>query len=75
MDIIKATQAVDQRGAREIAQRNLQFLNLIFEWGVNNGYLDGDFRSPTAGIRPHLILKQVPQASPISISKRYQNYW
>jgi integrase len=62
-DIIDATQAVDLRGAREIAQRNLQFLSLIFEWGINNGYLNGDFRSPTAGIRPHLILKKVPSNS------------
>lgn len=63
MDIIEATQAVDRRGAHEIAQRNLQFLGLIFEWGINNGYLDGNFRSPTAGIRPHLILKKVQSNS------------
>jgi len=63
LDIIELTQATDARGAREIAQRNLQFIALIFEWAVNNGHLDNNFRSPVAGIRPHLILKRVVKNS------------
>jgi integrase len=56
MELVKLTQDVDARGARDIARRNLQFVRQIYEYGINNGLLDQNTLNPAAGIEPDSIL-------------------
>ena len=61
MDIVALSQAVDARGARDIARRNLQIIRQIFDWGLNNGFLDENATNPAASIEPGQILSRVVQ--------------
>jgi integrase len=56
MELVKLTQEVDERGARDIARRNLQFVRRIYEFGMDNGLLDQNTLNPAAGIQPDRIL-------------------
>ena len=56
MELVRLTQEVDARGARDIARRNLQFVRRIYEYGINNGLLDQNTLNPAAGIQPDSIL-------------------
>ncbi len=59
MELVKLTQEVDARGARDIARRNLQFVRRIYEFGMDNGLLDQNTMNPAAGIQPDRILTRV----------------
>jgi len=59
MEWVQVTQAVDERGARDIAKRNLQFVKGIYDWGLDRGLLDQNAQNPAAGIKPHKILSKV----------------
>jgi len=59
MDLVTLIKAVDARGARDIAKRNLQFVRQIYDWGMDNGLLDQNTVNPAAGIRPDKILTKV----------------
>ncbi|MGA2051126.1 MAG: integrase arm-type DNA-binding domain-containing protein [Terracidiphilus sp.] len=59
MEWVQVTQAVDSRGARDIAKRNLQFVKAIYDWGLDNGHLDQNALNPAAGIKPQKILSKV----------------
>lgn len=59
MELVKLTQDVDRRGARDIARRNLQIVRQIYEWGTDNGLLDQNTMNPAAGIKPDKILSRV----------------
>jgi hypothetical protein len=59
MELVKVTQEVDARGARDIARRNLQFVRQIYEFGMDNGLLDQNTMNPAAGIQPDRILTRV----------------
>src|ERR1035441_1434065 len=59
MELVKLTQDVDARGARDIARRNLQIVRQIYEWGTDNGLLDQNTMNPAAGIKPDKILSRV----------------
>jgi integrase len=61
MDIVALSQAVDARGARDIARRNLQIIRQIFDWALNNGFLDENATNPAASIEPGQILSKVVQ--------------
>lgn len=73
-DIVALSQAVDARGAHDIARRNLQIIRQIFDWALNNGMLDENLANPAASIQPskilaktvetnfaHLDIKEVPE--------------
>jgi hypothetical protein len=59
MELVKLTQDVDARGARDIARRNLQIVRQIYEWGTDNRLLDQNTMNPAAGIKPDKILSRV----------------
>jgi integrase len=59
MELVTITEAVDARGARDIAKRNLQFVRRIYEYGMNKGLLDQNTLNPAASIRPGDILSKV----------------
>jgi integrase len=59
MELVKLTQDVDERGARDIARRNLQIVRQVYEWGMDNGLLDQNMLNPAAGIQPDKILSRV----------------
>ena len=59
MELVKLTQEVDARGARDVAKRNLQFVRRIYNFGLNNGLLDQNTSNPAAGIEPNHILTRV----------------
>jgi integrase len=52
MDLVALIKAVDARGARDIAKRNLQFVRQIYDFGMDNGLLDQNTLNPAAGIKP-----------------------
>ncbi len=56
MELVKITQEVAARGARDIAKRNLQFVRQIYDFEMDNGLLDQNTLNPAAGIRPDSIL-------------------
>ena len=58
MDIVKAVKATDGH-AHYIAQKNLQMIRRIFDWGVNNGFLDENSLNPASSIRAGDILSKV----------------
>jgi integrase len=55
MDIVALSQAVDGRGARDIARRNLQFICQIYIHSNNLGLVEGN---PAYGIKPNDILSK-----------------
>lgn len=59
MELVRLTQEVDAREARDIARRNLQFVRRIYEYGMDNGLLDQNTMNPAAGIQPERILTRV----------------
>ena len=59
MDLVALIKAVDARGARDIAKRNLQFVRQIYDFGMDNGLLDQNTLNPAAGIKPERILTRV----------------
>jgi integrase len=61
MDVVTLIKAVDARGARDIAKRNLQFIRQIYDWGMDNGLLDQNTVNPAASIRPTSILSKVTE--------------
>jgi integrase len=61
MDIVALSQAVNARGAREVARRNLQNIRQIFDWALNNGFLDENATNPAASIQPDQILSKTVQ--------------
>ena len=56
MDVVALCQAVDGRGARDIARRNLQFICQIYIHSNNLGLVEGN---PAYGIKPNDILSKV----------------
>ncbi len=58
MEVVALIQAVDERGARDIAKRNLQIIRQIYDFGLDNGLLDQNTMNPAAAIRPDRILKK-----------------
>lgn len=63
MELVTIIQAVDGRGARDIARRNLQIVRQIYEYGMDNGLLDQNTVNPAAGIRPDRILSKATEES------------
>jgi integrase len=59
MEVVALTKAVADRGARDIAKRNLQFIRRIFTYGMDNGYLDQNTLNPATDIKPDSILSKV----------------
>ena len=81
-DVVELTKAVDGRGARDIAKRNLQFIRKIYRWGKTNNYLARDVVNPAAEIDmqdilsnhtpvkfAHLTIAEVPE-----LLRRMQDY-
>ena len=59
MEWVSVIQAIDERGARDLARRALHNVNQIYEFGMDNGFLDQNGTNPVAGIRPDKILSRV----------------
>jgi integrase len=59
MEWVSVIQAIDERGARDLARRALHNVNQIYEFGMDNGLLDQNGVNPVAGIRPDKILSKV----------------
>lgn len=59
MEWVSVIQAIDERGARDLARRALHNVNQIYEFGMDNGFLDQNGVNPVAGIRPDKILSKV----------------
>ena len=56
------TTTTDSRGARDIANRNLQFIRQMYKWGKTFNVLAPNVINPAADIDPKMILsKTVPQ--------------
>jgi integrase len=53
-EIVKMVKAVEERGAREIAQRVLETTNQIFRYAIANDYVTNN---PAAAVKPRDILK------------------
>jgi len=50
--------AIQDRGARDIAKRALETVGQVFRYGIAHGYSK---RNPSSEIRPSDILKPTPQ--------------
>jgi integrase len=57
-NMIQLAKAVDERGARDIAQRILQVVCQIYVWAIDNGHLDEKASNPAAGIKATAILSK-----------------
>jgi len=61
-DLVDLTKTTDSRGARDIANRNLQFIRQMYKWGKTFNVLAPNVINPAADIDPKMILsKTVPQ--------------
>jgi integrase len=82
MDLVELTKAVDERGARDLAKRNLQFVRRIYKWGKSNNYLGKDVVNPATDIDvadvlsnhtpkkfAHLKISEVPE-----LLRKMRNY-
>ena len=61
-DLVDLTKTTDSRGARDIANRNLQFIRQMYKWGKTFNVLAPNVINPAIDIDPKMILsKTVPQ--------------
>lgn len=67
MDIVNAVKTTDER-THFAAQRNLQMIRRIFNWGLNNGFLDENSTNPAASIRAGDILSKTVKGHVARIS-------
>ena len=58
VDLIELTKTTDNRGARDIAKRNLQFIRQIYRWGKSQNLLNQNLMNPAADIDPKMILSK-----------------
>lgn len=62
VDLVELTKATDNRGARDIANRNLQFIRQMYKWGKTFNVLAPNVINPAADIDPKMVLsKTAPQ--------------
>jgi len=61
MEVVGITKAVEARGARDIAKRNLQIVRRVYTYGMNHGLLDQNTLNPAADIKPDQILSQAKE--------------